>query len=680
MVLIAATGGRSAETQPLAAAHQKWIAEDVAYIITERERELFLSLATLEEREHFITAFWARRDPNPTTLDNERRIEHERRVRHANDFLGRESFLPGWRTDRGRYYILLGEPRTIQRFYGHNELKEAELWFFQAPEGRGLPAFFYLLFFKEDEVGDYRLYRPAIDGPVSLLRGADVSAATDNVVAVEKLEQMSSELAHASLSYDAGEPPDYLTARAAIGAEQLLARIEQSATRAINTNYIDAWEQYGHRVAAEYSFNFVPSRHVFATMMSTDVVPATAIVHYSIELDPASFGFETDEAQSRFYTTLDVTVEATNAQATLVHSLERSTPIELTPAEVARLEHSPVAYQDDFPLVPGEYTISVILRNRALKTFTIAETQLDIPPLDERAPALTDVILCYATALTAPALEPREVRTFQLGSVRLEPAGGGLFTSGDTVTAFTQAIAAPEGSRVRFELVSSDEVLDRVERNDIGAGGALTAELTTLGLAGGRYFVRVRLESADGVVLAEKATELVLSPRSSIARPALVYRRGFNTKIPGLVALVRGDQLWRAGDYGGARSAFEAAVSANNPDLPQATWKLATAYLREGDGERAIPLLTPLEESFPAQFEVVAGLGLGFYLRADYTMAIDYLERAIAIRAPDTSVLNALGDSHQRLGNTTRAIDLFERSLALDPAQDAVANRLKLLR
>ena len=664
-LLLASAAVSLAQTEPVRDGHQEWLEQDVRYIITERERELFSSLETRDERARFITAFWAKRDPNRTTPENELEDEHYRRIDYANEFLGRESFSPGWRTDRGRYYIILGEPRTIQRFYGNNALKEAELWFFQGQEGRGLPAFFYLLFFKRDEVGDYRLYHPLMDGPASLLRGTDISRATNNLAAVEKLEEIDTELAHASLSLDAGEPPDLLTGRAAMGVDALLARIENSPKRAINTDYIDAWTEYGKRVSAEYSFNFVPNRHLFAIMTGPE---ATPIVHYSIELDPTSFGLETDEDQSKFYTTLDVTVEATNSDGILVHSTARSTFIELSPHQVAEIRTAPVAYQDDFPLVPGTYTISVIARNRALKNYTVAETDLVIPEYVPATPAIVDVILCHEAAVSAEGITD-EVRTFQLGGVRLAPATGNIFAIGDTVTVFAQVHAAPDGARLQFDLVSGNDVLD-------SDAGALTGELSTLGLIGGDYLVRAQLVDTGGTVVAEKKVRLTLSPRTHVPRPAFVYRRGFNTNAPGLLALVRGDQLWRLSRYKDAQKAFEASVAAGNPNLPQAHWKLATAYLRGGEAERAMTLLAPLEETFPDQFEVVAGLGLGFYLEGNYEKTVGYLGRAAAIRPPDTSILNALGDSHQRLGDEDRARQYFERSLELDPAQDAVKKRL----
>ena len=47
--------------------HKLWIERDVVYIITEREREVFLSLGALEEPSRFIEAFWRKRDSNLAT-------------------------------------------------------------------------------------------------------------------------------------------------------------------------------------------------------------------------------------------------------------------------------------------------------------------------------------------------------------------------------------------------------------------------------------------------------------------------------------------------------------------------------------------------------------------------------------------------------------------------------------
>jgi GWxTD domain-containing protein len=96
----------------LATPYKKWLDEEVPYIITGEERSAFLQLQTNEEREQFIEAFWQRRDPTPDTVENEFKEEHYRRIAYANERFS--SGIPGWRTDRGRMYIMWGPPDSIE--------------------------------------------------------------------------------------------------------------------------------------------------------------------------------------------------------------------------------------------------------------------------------------------------------------------------------------------------------------------------------------------------------------------------------------------------------------------------------------------------------------------------------------------------------------------------------------
>jgi tetratricopeptide (TPR) repeat protein len=135
---------------------------------------------------------------------------------------------------------------------------------------------------------------------------------------------------------------------------------------------------------------------------------------------------------------------------------------------------------------------------------------------------------------------------------------------------------------------------------------------------------------------------------------------------------VLGDQWWSLGKYDLALAQYEKSVAAGNHDLPQARWKLAHAYLSRGHTSRAFALLAPLEPSFPAQYEVVVGLGLVFSRTSQDEKAVSYLERALTLRPPEAQVLNALGESYRRLGNPEKARESFQRSLELNPEQPAV--------
>jgi len=96
----------------LATPYKKWLEEEVPYIISDEERTAFLQLQTNEEREQFIEAFWQRRDPTPDTVENEFKEEHYRRIAYSNERFA--SGIPGWRTDRGRIYIIWGPPDEIE--------------------------------------------------------------------------------------------------------------------------------------------------------------------------------------------------------------------------------------------------------------------------------------------------------------------------------------------------------------------------------------------------------------------------------------------------------------------------------------------------------------------------------------------------------------------------------------
>jgi GWxTD domain-containing protein len=92
--------------------YKQWLSEDVVYIISPEERSAFLQLETNEEREQFIEQFWLRRSSNPDLPDNEFKEEHYRRIAYANEHFA--SGIPGWKTDRGRMYIVWGPPDEIE--------------------------------------------------------------------------------------------------------------------------------------------------------------------------------------------------------------------------------------------------------------------------------------------------------------------------------------------------------------------------------------------------------------------------------------------------------------------------------------------------------------------------------------------------------------------------------------
>ncbi|HSW40201.1 MAG TPA: GWxTD domain-containing protein [Acidobacteriota bacterium] len=127
--------------------YKNWLEEDVVYIITDEERQFFRQLSNDEEREAFIEQFWHRRNPNPRSPFNIFKEEHYRRIAYANQHFA--SGIAGWRTDRGRIYIIWGEPdqktthmggfyeRPFREGGGTTAVYPFETWWYRHLEGVG---------------------------------------------------------------------------------------------------------------------------------------------------------------------------------------------------------------------------------------------------------------------------------------------------------------------------------------------------------------------------------------------------------------------------------------------------------------------------------------------------------------------------------------------------------------
>lgn len=139
---------KAATVEKLGGVYKKWLDEDVRWIITDEELGAFKKLTTNAERDQFIEQFWLRRDPTPDTAENEYKEEHYRRIAYANERFA--AGMPGWKTDRGRIYVMYGKPDSIdshpmggpyqrpaEEGGGQTETFPFEVWRYRYLEGIG---------------------------------------------------------------------------------------------------------------------------------------------------------------------------------------------------------------------------------------------------------------------------------------------------------------------------------------------------------------------------------------------------------------------------------------------------------------------------------------------------------------------------------------------------------------
>lgn len=142
-----------AKDDPALAAPFRQFLEDVDLLITKEEKKAFLALDKDYQREAFIRGFWKARDPYPETQRNEFEIEWRRRLDE------RKVRYPEKSDDRGRVYLLKGEPSSIYNTDCGLFLLPLEIWTY--PTGKEGIGTFTFLFRRPAATGPYKLWRPS---------------------------------------------------------------------------------------------------------------------------------------------------------------------------------------------------------------------------------------------------------------------------------------------------------------------------------------------------------------------------------------------------------------------------------------------------------------------------------------------------------------------------------------
>ena len=220
----------------LPARYNRWIKEEVVYIITDEEQKSFLKLTTDAERDKFIDDFWSIRNPVRSSTVNSYKEEHYRRLQYANDTFGRRSNTPGWMTDMGRAWILFGKPVSRAPYLGYGQLYPCELWFYEnKSNGPSLPGYFTLLFFMPEDIGEYRFYRPGLDTPMKLVRGSQFNSNQD---VYNFLKPIAGDLAKAAFTLIPGDPMDTQNFTVDMTSDMLVSRIQNFANDPFNVRRI----------------------------------------------------------------------------------------------------------------------------------------------------------------------------------------------------------------------------------------------------------------------------------------------------------------------------------------------------------------------------------------------------------------------------------------------------------
>ncbi|MBI5215890.1 MAG: GWxTD domain-containing protein [Ignavibacteriae bacterium] len=107
---------------------------EAEYLAHGDEKEQYGQLTDVEAKRRFVAQFWQKRDPDQSTAQNELRIEYRKRIERANELYAR-GFVPGWKTERGRVFIVYGPCDDVERFTSTEEANPYEVWHYNSLQG-----------------------------------------------------------------------------------------------------------------------------------------------------------------------------------------------------------------------------------------------------------------------------------------------------------------------------------------------------------------------------------------------------------------------------------------------------------------------------------------------------------------------------------------------------------------
>lgn len=341
--------------QELSKPYKKWLDEDVAYIITDEERAAFKQLSNDEERDNFIEAFWQRRDPTPDTEENEFKEEHYQRIAYANEHFA--AGVPGWKTDRGRIYIVFGKAdeveshpsggsyeRPMEEGGGETSTFPFEQWRYRYIEGIGQEVI--IEFVDTCMCGEYHMTMDRSEKDALLM--------TPNA-GLTMWEQMG--MSNKSQRFNGnglerlGLGPDSTSLQA-----KQFDRLEQFAKlqQAPKVKFTDLEEAVNSKVI----LNPMPfDVHVDFVKVTSD----TALVPITIQMKNRDITFVNKDGVQRG--TANIFARLTTLTGKIVQTFEDTVQVDVPPELLPRTAENSEVYYKAVPLRPGRYKLNVAVKD-----------------------------------------------------------------------------------------------------------------------------------------------------------------------------------------------------------------------------------------------------------------------------------------------------------------------------
>jgi len=408
--------------------YKKWLDQDVVYIIMPEERTAFLHLTTNEEREQFIEQFWLRRNPDPDSVENTFKEEHYRRIAYANEHYA--SGIPGWKSDRGRIYIMWGPPDEIsgnpaggtydrppEEGGGTTSTYPFEDWRYRYMEGIGNDI--TLEFVDPSMTGEFHLTMNRGEKDALLyVPGAGLTM-SEQLGLSSKADRFTNTSGQ-TLGQPLGMMPESMNEFTNL---ERYAKVQQAPPvkfkdlEAVVTSRI-----VKEQVKFDYRFDFLR------------ITSDTVLVPITVQIPTRQLAFqEKQEVQSA---TVNIFGRITTLSGRPVQTFEDTVHRDVPSSLLQQSLNTASIYQKAVPLSPGLYRLDIVLKDVNSNNVGVANARLAVPRFEEDK-------LSSSTLILADQMQPvsaREIGLGQivLGNVKVRPKMDAAFTPVDNMGVFLQ--------------------------------------------------------------------------------------------------------------------------------------------------------------------------------------------------------------------------------------------------
>jgi GWxTD domain-containing protein len=409
--------------------YKKWLNEDVVYIITPEERSAFVHLQTNEEREQFIEQFWQRRNPDPDSADNTFKEEHYRRIAYANEHYA--SGIPGWKSDRGRIYIMWGPPdevdshpsggtydRPASEGGGNTSTFPFEDWRYRYLEGIGEDV--NLEFVDPTMTGEFHLTMdPSEKDALTYVPGAGLTQMEAMGLASKTDRFSNSDGTHSAAPLGGMQTEK----NNEFSRLELNSKIQQAPpVKFKDLEAVVTSRVVRDQVKFEYRFDFLR------------ITSDTVLVPITVQIPTRQLSFA--EKQGVDSATVNLFARITTLSGRPVQTFEDTVHRDVPAALLQQSLSTSSIYQKAVPLRPGLYRLDIVLKDVNSNNVGVVNTRLAVPRFDEDKLSTSSLII--ADQIQRVSAKDIGLGQFVLGDVKVRPKMDSAFLPSETMGVFLQ--------------------------------------------------------------------------------------------------------------------------------------------------------------------------------------------------------------------------------------------------